>query len=306
MTTNTFDYNGLNTRVEKVDSAGTAAFLRDGVGVTDAVLDDGSAVYTPGGEVRSSAKTTFHAGIKNSDLQTDGSQAVSASRLYDAFGNVLSSAGTWTSPFGNAGQFGYQEDLDSEFKLLGHRYLDSSTGRFLTRDPIKDGRNWYGYCENNPLASVDPIGLMTAAALLPIALGTALADGPLPIGDAIAVVILLAAGVLAIAEAVSPKAPPYTGNPGDTSVGPWTSRHYGPDGLPEVDRDYNNPGTGHPTDESHDWRRTPDGTPVRDKISRPPKESDPVQPWNNPDSPHYPGPASSTSAVYTPSGTRYP
>jgi hypothetical protein len=29
--------------------------------------------------------------------------------------------------------------------LLGHRYYDPSVGRFLTRDRVKDGRNWYVY-----------------------------------------------------------------------------------------------------------------------------------------------------------------
>ena len=42
---------------------------------------------------------------------------------------------------------------------MGHRYYDSDTGRFLTRDPIKDGRNWYSYCDNNPIQRVDPKGL---------------------------------------------------------------------------------------------------------------------------------------------------
>jgi|GEM_PF-4574169 len=45
--------------------------------------------------------------------------------------------------------------------LLGHRFYDPSVGRFLTRDPIKDGRNWYGYGGGygNPVNSVDPDGL---------------------------------------------------------------------------------------------------------------------------------------------------
>lgn len=34
-----------------------------------------------------------------------------------------------------------------------------TTGRFLTPDPIKDGGNWYAYCDNNPLGSVDPTRL---------------------------------------------------------------------------------------------------------------------------------------------------
>lgn len=70
---------------------------------------------------------------------------------------MVSSSGTWTGPFGYAGGFGYQEDATG-LKLLGHRYYDSSTGRFLTRDPIKDGGNWYTYCSNDPIVNSDPEG----------------------------------------------------------------------------------------------------------------------------------------------------
>ncbi|MDX2064806.1 MAG: RHS repeat-associated core domain-containing protein [Fimbriimonadaceae bacterium] len=84
-----------------------------------------------------------------------------ASRQYDAIGNVAAVSGTWTGPLGFAGSWGYQEDGDSGLQLLGHRYYDPSTGRFLTRDPIKDGRNWYTNCENNPLTAVDPDGLQS-------------------------------------------------------------------------------------------------------------------------------------------------
>ena len=103
-------------------------------------------------------KTYFHQALKNADLQSDLSGAVTATRLYDAWGNVVSSTGSWASPFGNAGRFGYQEDPDSGLKLLGHRYYDSSTGRFLTRDPMSSGKNWYVYCGNRPQLRVDPTG----------------------------------------------------------------------------------------------------------------------------------------------------
>ena len=92
-------------------------------------------------------------------LETNSSQAVTATKTYDAFGMPVGSTGSSASPFGFAGQHGYQEDADSGLKLLGHRYYDASTGRFLTRDPVQDGRNWYGYCENNPLKWVDAEGL---------------------------------------------------------------------------------------------------------------------------------------------------
>jgi uncharacterized protein RhaS with RHS repeats len=38
---------------------------------------------------------------------------------------------------------------------------DASTGRFISRDPIQDGYNWYTYCENDPLNAIDPEGLST-------------------------------------------------------------------------------------------------------------------------------------------------
>jgi|GEM_PF-4174853 len=159
MTTNSFSYNGLDTRVGSTDSTGTKTFKRAGVGVTAPVLSDGTATFTPSGEKRGSTKTTFHSALKNADIQTNSSQVKSASKVYDAFGNLRTGSGSWKGQFHYGGQFGYQQDPDSGLKLLGHRYYDSTTGRFLTRDPIKDGRNWYVYCENSPVESYDSSGL---------------------------------------------------------------------------------------------------------------------------------------------------
>ena len=130
--------------------------------VADPVLSDGTASYTPGVSRRTGTETRyFHTGLKNTDSLTNPGKTVAASRIYDAFGNVVSSSGTWRGPFGYAGNFGYQQDA-SGLKLLGHRYYDPSTGRFLTRDPIKDGRNWYAYGagEAAPTTMADPTGLV--------------------------------------------------------------------------------------------------------------------------------------------------
>jgi RHS repeat-associated protein len=96
------------------------------------------------------------------DIQSTASQTISSTIHRDAFGNQTSINGTWTGPFGYAGGFGYQQDADSGLMLLGHRYYDPSTGRFLTRDPIKDGRNWYSYGggDGAPTNGVDPDGLL--------------------------------------------------------------------------------------------------------------------------------------------------
>ncbi len=158
--TASFTYNGLRTRTAKTENSVTSNYKRDGSGVTSPVLNDGSAAYTPGiSERRSSTTTYLHSGLKNAEAQTGTSQTIAAEKTYDAFGNLTASTGTWQGPFGYAGQFGYQEDA-SGLKLLGHRYYDPTLGRFLTRDPIQDGRNWYVYCENNPVDGQDAAGLV--------------------------------------------------------------------------------------------------------------------------------------------------
>jgi len=167
-------YNGLNTRVKVVETgygSGTRKYVRDGIGVTSPVLRMTTGAenaptwtnYTPGISERTSGTTKYsHSGIKNVDAQTNASQALTATREYDAFGNVIpaESTGTFTGRFGYGGAFGYQED-DGGLKLLGHRFYDPVCGRFLTRDRIKSGNNWFAYCENNPLSLADPTGLIS-------------------------------------------------------------------------------------------------------------------------------------------------
>jgi RHS repeat-associated protein len=127
--------------------------------VINPVIWDSGATYTPGiSEKRNNITTYLHGGLKDKTLQTGSSGATVASRQYDAFGMVTNSTGTWKGPFGYSGGAGYQED-ETGLQLLGHRYYDPSTGRFLTRDPIKDGRNWYSYCDNNPVNCIDADGL---------------------------------------------------------------------------------------------------------------------------------------------------
>ena len=41
---------------------------------------------------------------------------------------------------------------------LRARYYNSDLGRFTQEDPIRDGRNWYSYCDSNPVNAIDPSG----------------------------------------------------------------------------------------------------------------------------------------------------
>lgn len=90
---------------------------------------------------------------------TNSSGSVTDSKSTDAFGLVVTASGSTPTPFGFAGNHGYQQDDETGLMRLGHRMYDASTGRFISRDPIHDGYNWYTYCENDPLNAVDPEGL---------------------------------------------------------------------------------------------------------------------------------------------------
>jgi RHS repeat-associated protein len=124
------------------------------------VLNDAAASYTPGVSERRSGTSKFYHGERQGSnvAESDASQTTTATKAYDAFGMLSSSSGSSSSPFGFVGQQGYQSDGDSGLMLLGHRYYDASTGRFLTRDTEYDGRNWYVYVSSNPLRELDPTG----------------------------------------------------------------------------------------------------------------------------------------------------
>ncbi len=154
-----YTYNGLDTRVSKIENSASNTFVRDGICVTAPVIRDSNAAYTSGVSERRGSVSTFNfSGLKNAELQTSSTGVATSTKEYDAFGGLVATTGTWSGPFGYAGDYGYQEDA-SGLKLLGHRYYDASTGRFLTRDTAKDGRNWYLYCDGNPITGADPTGL---------------------------------------------------------------------------------------------------------------------------------------------------
>ncbi len=160
VSTNTFAYNGFGGRVSKTDSSGSNTYLRASSGLIGSIVADSGATYTPGvSEKRGATSTFYHSDIKNTVEQTSTSQTVTASKQYDAFGNEVSSSGSWHGPFQYGGAFGYHTDSDYGLKHLGARYYDPTTGRFLSRDPIRDGRNWYGYANSCPTSYVDEDGL---------------------------------------------------------------------------------------------------------------------------------------------------
>ena len=167
----TFTYTGLGLRLTKNDSTGGYAYLCDGISPASSILSDGRLSFTPGisqtlgtpnGAGGLSYASHFYAADALGTLRgmTDGgAQGFSDGLNFDGFGNLVGRVGSTSVPLGYREGSGYVTDADTGLRLLGHRYYDSRTGRFISQDPIGDGDNWYAYAGNDPTDETDPDGL---------------------------------------------------------------------------------------------------------------------------------------------------
>ena len=82
--------------------------------------------------------------------------------LYDPFGGIIEDSNPGLRiPIGFAGGL---HDRDLGFVRFGWRDYDTFTSRWTAPDPIGDAGgdpNWYGYCLDDPVNGVDPLGLWT-------------------------------------------------------------------------------------------------------------------------------------------------
>jgi len=96
-------------------------------------------------------------------LDEDEPQVVWAAQ-YDACGKKLAESSETPNPYRWGGAHGYYADEDVGMYLMGYRWYDSFTGRFISRDPIgfaAGDMNQYRPMGNNPANAVDPWGLLT-------------------------------------------------------------------------------------------------------------------------------------------------
>lgn len=76
---------------------------------------------------------------------------------YDSYGNIINAtSASDDNPYRYCG--GYYDSC-SGYVYMQNRYYDTSTGRFISQDPINQGNNWYIYCDNDPVNYIDPSGL---------------------------------------------------------------------------------------------------------------------------------------------------
>jgi RHS repeat-associated protein len=103
----------------------------------------------------------YHADqLGSTRLLTDSAGIARGGFTFDAYGNMTTSTGSYSTPFGFSGQY---RDSETGLFYLRARYYDPSTGQFLSRDPLASmTRSAYGYTQGNPLNRRDPSGLSPA------------------------------------------------------------------------------------------------------------------------------------------------
>ena len=77
---------------------------------------------------------------------------------YDSFGKLTASTGSLVNPFRYTAR---ESDSETGLYYYRARYYDTTSGRFLSEDPLEfaGGFNFYRYVSNRPLDFRDPLGL---------------------------------------------------------------------------------------------------------------------------------------------------
>jgi RHS repeat-associated protein len=174
-------YDGDGNRISKTVNGLTTKFLVDTNNLTGYAqvveeLQNGSVTkqYTYGNDLISQRQVTNgntvnfygydgHRSVRN---LTDVSGSLTDTYSYDAFGNLLERNGTTGNNYLYAG-----EQFDSDLGLYYNRarYLNVSTGRFLSQDNYEGSQfepkslHKYLYASNNPTNRVDPSGYFSIA-----------------------------------------------------------------------------------------------------------------------------------------------
>jgi len=161
-----FKYDPFGRRVQKSSSSGTTNFLYDGPNSLEEVDATGNMLARyigtqntdePLAMLRSSTTSFYQSdGLGSVTSLSNGAGALAQTYSFDSFGKTTPT-GSVVNPF----QYTARE-FDSETGLYFNRarYLDPTTGRFLSEDPtgFKGSVNFYPYVANDPVNQTDPTG----------------------------------------------------------------------------------------------------------------------------------------------------
>ncbi|HEV2473213.1 MAG TPA: RHS repeat-associated core domain-containing protein, partial [Chthonomonadales bacterium] len=164
----TAGYRADGLRAWKSNGTTSTYFVYDGITPVCEINSSGAATAcnTFGAEgllARHTSSSVFYAldPQGNPAERLDSSDNLLGSYAFDAFGARSTTDSSPDVYSGYGSQLAYYSDVETGTELLGHRYYDSSQGRFLTRDPVgyAGGIALYGYVGNRVESSADPFGL---------------------------------------------------------------------------------------------------------------------------------------------------
>ena len=161
--TTNYSYRVDGLRKGKDTGAGSVGYLWDG-GSIIAEMGGGAvlASYIRGANllrVNLSTGQAYYLYNAHGDVTqlTDGSGNVIKNYDYDAWGVEKDLDPNDINPFRYAAE--YYDSETGTYYLRGRQAYNPRTGRFSQEDPARAGLNWYTYCNNNPIAFIDPWGL---------------------------------------------------------------------------------------------------------------------------------------------------
>jgi RHS repeat-associated protein len=167
--TTTFRYDGIGRRLAIMETNGGATTETRHLWCGDSLCQARTAGdvvtrhYYPEGVAIPQGGTLLYYGTDHlgsiRDVMAAQNGAKVASYDYDPYGNPIATSGRISVDFRYAGMFYHQQ---SGLYLTNFRAYDPKTGRWLSRDPIKEegGLNLYSYAGRNPISYIDPTGLV--------------------------------------------------------------------------------------------------------------------------------------------------
>jgi RHS repeat-associated protein len=143
-----FLYDGLNP-VQEIQNGAPNANLITGLGIDEYFQRTDSA----------GARDYLTDILSSSLALTDSTGTIQTQYSYGPFGNSAASGQASSNPY----QFTGRENDGNGLDYYRGRYYSPTFQRFISQDPIgfKGGINLFGYVENDPSSSIDPLGLET-------------------------------------------------------------------------------------------------------------------------------------------------
>ncbi len=178
--TTAFTYDGLDMKYSSASGGSTREYIWNyafGMPSISVVRQGGNDlryyVHLPVGrllhsiEASDNSRHFYHFDEMGTTLfLTDDGGTVTDSYGITTYGNVTAITGTTENPFTFLGAYGVMQEGDTDLYYMRARYYDSTTGRFISHDPVRSisprSVNPYQYASGNPMYNIDPWGLTPA------------------------------------------------------------------------------------------------------------------------------------------------